>query len=122
MRALQADIKKLSDAYKRSITGTAASNAEAESILASLQQGNTSEGEMIEGMQKLKNILQRGKEIDSQKYGREVFELAKKKGIAVAPTTQQSPQSQPKETLKTLKDGRKAYFNTDTKEFIRYAD
>lgn len=135
--ALQATIKRLVGSYQKAISGLTVNAAEAKDIQERLEQNKyASEGEMIRGLQTLQEILRADKEAKLNQYGPEAraLYLANQSKIPARQSSGstgswgdgQSPQvqaiTQAKEVERITPNGRKAIYNADTKEFIRYAD
>lgn len=133
--ALQATIKRLVGSYQKAISGLTVNAAEAKDIQERLEQNKyASEGEMIRGLKTLQEILRADKEAKLNQYGPEARALylenqskipAKSSSSATGSwgdgqSPQPSPQAQIKEVERVTPNGRKAIYNADTKEFIRY--
>jgi hypothetical protein len=140
--ALQATIKRLVGSYQKAISGLTVNAAEAKDIQERLEQNKyASEGEMIRGLQTLQEILRADKEAKLNQYGPEARELYLENQSKIpaksssgttgswgdAPTPAQAPAQQPtptqsKEVERVTPNGRKAIYNADTKEFVRYVN
>jgi hypothetical protein len=136
---LQGAIKQLLSAYQKTISGLTASDSEAKTIRDSLEQGKyTSEGQMLRGMKDLKTKILKYKEDKLNQYGlgarnrylegQRFITQAQANAIPNPPAQANAvpnppaQEQKPREEIRVAPNGRKAVFNPDTKEFLRYAD
>jgi hypothetical protein len=133
MNALDSQRKLLSTLWTKIQSGLTVSDKERATIEKVLEQGDTAtEGEIIRGLQTFKDVIKRKREAVLNQYGPEAkakhlkdqqIISAEQANAIPSTSTQVSPQEQkPKEVIREAPNGRKAIFNADTKEFLRYAD